>query len=375
MYKNKLFKYQKKLKQYGGLSCPYKINDRVVVTNSDNIELLYKIGIITKIHYNVPEGAYYFNPICNKVNINIDGNIHSVSTLNIKKFTDLTPKLILSIKIDSIPLDTIIEIFKNLKYYELIDIYNSTDRIQLKEAINKYPFNFYEYSVPANMTLKEFRDIFCNAIGINISYNTNIINIDFTTNILPRNLYNKFSNTRQLKVNISGCTQLTDSAFIPLKNYIHTLNMRECNQETITDAAFVNLNGIHTLEMPFCDQKTITNAAFKHLVGVHTLNIKMCNQETITDSAFVNLKSVRELDMKGCNQRTITDAAFKHLAGVKILNMSLCNQDTINGNEFCRLNTLTYLDVNGCNKTTLDAAERIFGITSDNQQVKYFKNC
>ena len=357
MYKNKLSKYQHKLEQYGGLICPYKVNDRVIITKSDNAALLYKIGIITKLHYNAPEGAYYFNPICNKININIDGNIHSVSTLNIKKFTDLTPKLLLSIKIDSIPLDTIKEIFKNLNMFELIDIYNNTTHIQLKEAINKYPFDFYNYSVPRNMSLKEFRDIFGNAIGINISFNTGISEIDFITNILPRTLYTKFSNTRQLKVNIAGCTQLTDRAFIPLNNYIHTLNMRECNQETITDAAFVHLKGIHTIVMPFCDQRTITDAAFKYLAGVHTLNIMRCDQETITDAAFVNLKGVRELDMRSCKQKTITDAAFKHLANVHTLDISGCNQKTITDSAFIHLVRVHMLLMSYCNQNTItDAA-------------------
>jgi hypothetical protein len=41
--------------------------------------------------------------------------------------------------------------------------------------------------------------------------------------------------------------------------------MSNCNQATITDAAFAHLRGIHVLYMHGCDQATITDAAFAHL--------------------------------------------------------------------------------------------------------------
>ena len=381
MYKNKLSKYQNKLKQYGGLSCPYKVNDQIVLTDSNDAALLYKIGTIIKIHYNVPEGAYYFNPICNKVDVNIDGKIHSVSTLDIKKISDLTPELMLSIKIDTIPPDTIKEIFKNLTMNDLIKIYNNTNRIQFREVINEYPFDFYEVPIPANMTLREFKDIFGNAIGINLTNHTNINDNDFNNDILPRTLYINSSNTRQLKVNISRCNILTDNAFIPLNNYIHTLDMSRCNQQTITDAAFVHLRNVHTLIMSVCNQQTITDAAFVylrnvhtldmswcrqvnitdaafvHLMNVHTLIMSECNQQTITDAAFIPLTNVHTLDMSYCNQETITDAAFVHLKGVHILNMSSCNQETITDAAFVHLKSVHTLDMSSCSQETItDAA-------------------
>ena len=66
--------------------------------------------------------------------------------------------------------------------------------------------------------------------------------------------------------------------------------MKRCNQNTITDKAFINLRGIHTLNIFECNQKTITDKAFIHLKGIHTLNMNYCSQNTITDKAFQNLE-------------------------------------------------------------------------------------
>jgi hypothetical protein len=403
MYKNKLHKYNFKLEQLGGLSCPHEVNDRVLVIGPNNSPILNQIGIITNLNYNVSTGAYYFNPICNDVDVDIDDTIYNISTLNIKNITNLRNQQ----NIVLLPKDSIMETFKYLDLKKLINIYKETNDIQIKEAINEYPFDFYEQSIPDNMSLEQFRNIFCSAIGINIFNNKNILEDDFIKNIIPKN-YTKFNTVkRTLKVNIPY-SRLTDKAIIPLKNYIHTLNMFWCTQ--ITNAAFVNLEGIDTLNMYGCFQITdeafkylkgintlnmygcnqitdvsfkylqgiqtlnmsicrqITDAAFEHLKGIHTLDMTRCNQ--ITDSAFKYLKGIKILNMSGCNQ--ITDAAFVHLNSIHTLDMSDCNQPEITGKNFILLNLLKILDVRGCNELTLKRAQYIFGIYNY-KNVKFFK--
>jgi len=56
-----------------------------------------------------------------------------------------------------------------------------------------------------------------------------------------------------------------------------------------------------------------------HLEGIHTLYMRDCNQPTITDAAFAHLRGIHALDMSGCNQRSVTPRAFSRLAGVSWL--------------------------------------------------------
>ena len=104
----------------------------------------------------------------------------------------------------------------------------------------------------------------------------------------------------------------------PLPTWIHTLNMAQCNQVSITDAAFVHLQGIHNLEMAYCDQDTITDAAFIHLKGIHSLSIFGCTQ--LTSAVFSYLKGVKILDLGWCPQLIPTDA----LRDVELLGLEGC---------------------------------------------------
>src|SRR5271168_3056441 len=86
-------------------------------------------------------------------------------------------------------------------------------------------------------------------------------------------------------------------------NWIRNINL--LNNDKITDCIFVHLKGIHTLNMRNCDQNTITDNAFIHLKGIHTLNMKFCDQNTITDKAFIHLKRIHTLKILGCNNSLI----------------------------------------------------------------------
>ena len=158
---------------------------------------------------------------------------------------------------------------------------------------------------------------------------------------------------------MSGCKQpgITDAAFVHLRG-IHTLNMSHCDQPEITDAAFVHLRGIHTLDMSYCNQAGITDAAFAHLRGIHTLHMSCCWQADITDAAFAHLRGIHTLNISWCQQ--VTDAAFVHLAGIHTLDMSRCNQ--ITDVAFVHLVGIHTLDMSLCNQITDAAFVHLVGI-------------
>ena len=95
-----------------------------------------------------------------------------------------------------------------------------------KKFVAEMPWDFYNYSIPNDMTLNVFNRIFPNAIGINISNLGKITDADFIYLRLIK------------KLNMSDCYQLTDAVFTHLTN-LTTLDISYCNQ--LTDAAFTHL--------------------------------------------------------------------------------------------------------------------------------------
>jgi hypothetical protein len=85
---------------------------------------------------------------------------------------------------------------------------------------------------------------------------------------------------RKLKINMSHCLDITQSSFIILNNLIHTLNMSNCSQRSITDNGFIYLRGIHTLDLSGIIQPRLTDAALVHLIGISNLYITACTQFT-----------------------------------------------------------------------------------------------
>ena len=171
-------------------------------------------------------------------------------------------------------------IFSYLPLKQLIGIHNFGN-LSMNNAIANYSFDFYDQPIPDDVTLTEFRNMFPLAIGINLSDRDDLRDDEFIANILPK--YNpKSKRERILRINISSCKNLTNAAFVPLNELIHTLDMSNCKQIGVTDAAFAHLRGVHTLDMSGCNQAGITDAAFAHLRGIHTLNMSGCNQAGIT---------------------------------------------------------------------------------------------
>ena len=240
-----------------------------------------------------------------------------------------------------VPPDVMKEIFKKLNIKDLLKLYLTGNK-GIIDDIEDTKFDFYDEPIPEKMSLKQFRNIFKSAIGINIEGRQDITDADFQfiRPLLPdtENIMKGF------RLNMRNCNQITYAAFVHLKG-IHTLNMARCDR--ITDAAFEHLKGIKVLDMSECDK--ITDAAFVHLKGINRLNMTYCKQ--ITDAAFVHLEGIHTLNMTMCDKITITDAAFVHLKGIHTLNMSWCGQ--ITNAAFVHIKGIKYLDMSNIFVTTI----------------------
>ena len=120
-----------------------------------------------------------------------------------------------------------------------------------------------------------------------------------------------------------------------------TLDIRYCNEMTITDAAFKHLNTLTKLDMSECNQTQITDQGFNYLSNLAELDMGKCNQSTLTDTAFKHLKTLTKLCMDRYDQTQITDQGFNYLSSLTDLNMNSCNQSTITDAAFEHLATLT----------------------------------
>ena len=153
-------------------------------------------------------------------------------------------------------------------------------------------------------------------------------------------------------LDISGCKELTDAAFVHFKG-VHTLRMRYLGSG-ISDAAFAHLSGVHTLDMRGCKSPHLTDAALAHLAGVHTLSIADCPQ--FSDAGIACLTGLQDrrgaqvglacLNISLCRQGSLTDQLFRHCRGLLQLNMSHCEQFT--GQHMGLLWGIAALDATGC---------------------------
>jgi len=267
--------------------------------------------------------------------------------------------------LDKIPSAVNCENTWNFKTWrELVEICD--ENREYAEDIRSCQFDFYDQEP---MTFAIFRRYFPCAIGLNLSGDRALVDAnfaefadDFTSPALADGPP-AVTRARGIKrLNMSQCNQvgITDAAFVNLRG-IHTLNMSRCNQVGITNAAFANLRGIYDLNMSQCNQVGITDAAFVNLIGIHTLNMSLCWQVGITDAAFVNLRGIHTLNMRDCNQVGITNAAFVNLRGIHTLNMSMCNQVGITDAAFVNLRGIHTLFVINC-RPNIIAVARALGL-------------
>jgi len=379
MYLYKSVKYNNKLKQSGGLSCPFSSGQEILIP-SNNPGIPPDVGTIHELQYNINGNivqSYFPSLIVNEpdprpdlgnqcINLIVYPNRQIPITPDIRPIESLTKQEFIAAGYNTFAIEMLNKYFA--RYFtlsELIDLHRLRNP-HINEALANYPFDFYNDPIPNTMRLQEFREIFRLAIGINLSNHTLITDNEFNENILQRPIQpiqpiGRGKRSRpipfeldpiKLKINISSCTRLTNNAFVILRNNIDTLNMSNCHQ--ITDEAFVNLVGIQTLNMSNCRQ--ITDAAFVHLTGIQTLDMSNCRQ--ITDAAFVHLTGIQTLDMSNCNQ--ITDNAFVHLGGIQSLDMRFCHD--ITNAAFAYLEGIQLLNMTNCGQITDDAFVHLTGI-------------
>ena len=180
-------------------------------------------------------------------------------------------------------------VFSHVRY-ALMPLFDTRDALslrltckELKEAVSEHAWEDTETVIHGSVA--SWRACFPRAIAANVSRSPHSPNpvrdIDFVQLVGVKHL------------RMRECLQVTDAAFAYLAGSIRTLDMGECCQPALTDAAFVHLKGIHTLDMSECQQ--ITDTGFAFIKGIHTLKMSSCTQPTITDAAFACLKGMLPL--------------------------------------------------------------------------------
>ena len=236
----------------------------------------------------------------------------------------------MTITLDDLIEDVLTVICLHLDMKDAISLYMTGNK-NMRSAIEKTKFDFFE-SKQITCTVQKFRNIFKNAIGLNIfngiSTNNNVffVRINLTEDdlkcIVPKNSMNE--PMKGVRIRLDRNDSISDSNMHYFRG-VHTLRISYSN---ITDASLQYLTGIHTLHLVQCDN--ITSEGLKYLTGIHTLNIINC--KNITDTGLQYLTGIKNLDICGCTM--ITDTGLQYLTGIHALNISHCNNITDIGLQY-----------------------------------------
>ena len=105
-----------------------------------------------------------------------------------------------------VPPDVMKEIFKKLNIKDLLKLYLTGNK-GIIDDIEDTKFDFYDEPIPEKMSLKQFRNIFKSAIGINIEGRQDITDADFQfiRPLLPdtENIMKGF------RLNMRNCNKIT----------------------------------------------------------------------------------------------------------------------------------------------------------------------
>jgi hypothetical protein len=365
-YLEKLNKYDKKLLGGAGeVNCPFKPG-QIVEIKSDN-----SFGKIEEIIFSSKPGNICTTVIVRKYlpgNRVLSNDSVTLSSLSIRSISDV-----------KFTTDIFINMFTNLRLEELINIYRSNIDQQMREAINLYPFDFYNQSLSSTVTFTEFRNIFRNAIGINLE-NHSVNDAEFRANMIGN---------RVTKLKINRCMNITDAIFQDLINLeeldiyicdnignggfqyltnLKILNLYRCYG--INDTAFHHLQNIQRLFIYRC--YGITNEAFRYLSNLQDLELVHCQQ--ITDDALQYLGGLYKLEINDCS---ITGTGYRHLRG---LHTFICRSTIINNP--LELEGIHTLDISGCFFNINTIFDNLHGIhnlnisscNSDNPDIGLFNN-
>jgi hypothetical protein len=213
--------------------------------------------------------------------------------------------------------DVLTLICKHLNMKEACNLYRTGSK-NLRSAIAKTKFDFFDVPIPYGVSVRQFRKVFSCAIGLNI-YNPYEMTNDDLKCMIPRNCYGK--KMKGFRLNLStykdlpyrGTTnpyyrRFSRKAFKRLKG-IHTLSIYSNFQ--IDNKDFRSLRGINTLNMDFCDQ--IRPRTYRYIRGIKHLSMR-CLSDKITDEVLTHLDGVQTLDVK--YSMGISYEGYEELMGV-----------------------------------------------------------
>jgi len=234
----------------------------------------------------------------------------AMSTMNINTFNDNTTQPALNLV--DLNKDVLTVIFEFLNMKDACRLYRTGSKI-LREAIAETEFDFFSTyeRIPRGVSVKQFRKVFVNAIGIGISEPWGLTNEDFYY-MVPRLCKNNPKGLQKVKINLS-CYSYNDeymifpkykrNAFNNLKG-IHSLNIS--GNKSIKYRHLKTQTDIKCLIMERC--KHIHESILQYFTKVKCLEIKYCWQITNNALTFIKSKDLETLKIVGCdgiNQTTI----------------------------------------------------------------------
>ena len=228
----------------------------------------------------------------------------AMSTMNINTFNDNTTQQALNLADLNKDVLTVIVGFLNMK--DACRLYRTGNKF-LREAIAETEFDFFSTyeRIPRGVSVKQFRKVFVNAIGIGISEPWGLTNEDFYY-MVPRLCKNNPKGLQKVKINMSyygfefhhwiDFPKYKRNAFNNLKG-IHSLN--------ISGNYFVKYRHLKTqtdikcLIMEECSH--IHESILQYFTKVKCLEIKHCSQMTDNALTFIKSKDLETLKIVGCD--------------------------------------------------------------------------
>jgi hypothetical protein len=225
--------------------------------------------------------------------------------------------------------DVLTLICEHLDMRDACNLYRTGSK-NLRKAIANTKFDFYENSysslwktwyIPQGVSIKKFRSVFANAIGIRIMYPYELTNEDFDY-MVPKTCYGK--PLEGVKIDLS-CYKgdPTNSRGKYHKN------------------AFTKLEGIHTLNISY--NQSVKYRHLKSLKDIKCLSMNMCLQ--IPESVLQHFTKVKILEMEGCDQMTNKALTYLKSNDLELLNVIDCYKIKVDAlNEFCNKYKTSYYE-------------------------------
>jgi hypothetical protein len=212
----------------------------------------------------------------------------AMSIMNINTFNDNTTQPALNLADLNKDVLTVIVGFLNMK--DACRLYRTGSKI-LREAIAETEFDFYSTyeRIPRGVSVKQFRKVFVNAIGIGISEPWKLTNEDFYY-MVPKLCKNKPKGLQKVKINMSYYG-------FDFHNWIYKKYKRN---------AFNNLKGIHSLDIS--GNQLVTYRHLKTQTDIKCLIMVNCHH--IHQSILQYFTKVKCLEIKGCSQMTDNALTF-----------------------------------------------------------------